>query len=80
MQLFLYVFSLLSVIVQHLLTVWDCCFPVMFSMSKIDLKFVPVSERMWILVEREKSFQLRVLQTFQTERKAFFFTSLLQCF
>ena len=56
MVLFLHVFSLLSVIVQHLLTIWDCSFPVMFSMSKIDLKFILVSERMWILVGRKKSF------------------------
>ena len=52
----------------------------MLSVSKIDLEFILVSHRMWVLIGREKSFQLWVLQTFQTEGQTFVFTSLLQCF
>ena len=48
-----------TLVVHRRLTVWDCWFPIMFSADKIHLKFIFVSQRVWILVRREKSFQLK---------------------
>ena len=53
---------------------------VVFRVSKVNFELFFVSGRINIFISREESRHSRMFEAFQTESKAFLFSSLLQCF